>query len=118
MLSSHLYWFVYRRRNKLLVLLMIIFCIVFIFYQNDNNKLSKVASQTSKIKKSYAGNKVRVNRETYTTPEPCRGCPGEAGQGVQLTVNYKLEQISFFFILIILGRRVKRFRCSYEKRIF
>ncbi|CAF1233072.1 unnamed protein product [Adineta ricciae] len=31
--------------------------------------------------------KVRVNRDTYTTPEPCHGCPGENGQGVQLTAE-------------------------------
>jgi hypothetical protein len=83
MLSSYLYWFIYRRRNKFLILLMIIFCILFYSYHNDSSVNSQ---QIDKPKKNI---KNRINRETYTTPEPCQGCPGENGQGVQLTVREK-----------------------------
>ncbi len=59
---------------------MIIFCIVFYLYHD-----SPVNSQQSVKRKRNVKN--RINRETYTTPEPCKGCPGEDGQGVQLSVR-------------------------------
>jgi hypothetical protein len=89
MFPSHLYWLLYRRRNKLLIIFMIVFCILFFFYQNDDHPSTRVTSQTAKVKKAPAKNKIRINRETYTTPEPCKGCPGENGQGVQLNVILK-----------------------------
>jgi len=97
MLSSYLYWFIYRRRNKFLILLMIIFCILFYLYRNDSPVSSNISSlQTDKPKRN---NKIRINRETYTTPEPCRGCPGEDGQGVQLNViENNTEKILFQLI--------------------
>lgn len=84
MLSSYLYWFIYRRRTKVLLCLMIIFCVVIYFHQNDSQPSSGAASP--RIERNVHGDKLRVNRETYSTPEPCRGCPGEDGQGVALTV--------------------------------
>jgi len=88
MFSSYLYWFIYRRRNKFLILLMIIFCISFFLYHNDNPASSGTKNQADKPRKIRSEKKIRINRETYTTPEPCRGCPGEDGQGVQLSVIF------------------------------
>jgi len=87
MLSSYLYWFIYRRRNKFLILLMIIFCILFFFHQNTNQVSSGTNHQIDKPKKISNEKRNRINRETYTTPEPCQGCPGENGQGVQLSAE-------------------------------
>lgn len=87
MFSSYLYWFIYRRRNKFLICLMIIFCIVIYLHQNDSQSSSATNEKLDKrVKKNVDGKKIRVNRDTYTSPEPCRDCPGEGGQGVQLTV--------------------------------
>ncbi|CAF1565944.1 unnamed protein product [Adineta steineri] len=87
MLSSHLYWFLYRRRNKFLILCIIIFCTLFYFHKNDTQQTSKTKDQSIKLKNIEHGKKIRVNRDTYSTPEPCQGCPGENGQGVQLTAE-------------------------------
>ncbi|CAF3694463.1 unnamed protein product [Rotaria sp. Silwood1] len=87
MFPSHLYWFLYRRRNKLLIVLMTIFCIVFFFYGNEYKVSSENKKQKDKQKKIVEKQKIRINRETYTIPEQCRGCPGENGQGVQLTAE-------------------------------
>lgn len=88
MFSSYLYWFIYRRRNKFLICLMIIFCIVIYLHQNDSQSSSSTNERIDKrVKKNVDGGKVRINRDTYTIPEPCRGCPGEDGQGVGLTVT-------------------------------
>ncbi|CAF0774469.1 unnamed protein product [Adineta steineri] len=38
-------------------------------------------------KKESAISSLRVNRETYTIPEQCQGCPGENGGGVSLTAD-------------------------------
>lgn len=66
---------------------MIIFCILFFKYRNDNSGESRIKRDTDELpKKSLNVKKNRINRETYTTPEPCKGCPGEDGQGVQLAV--------------------------------
>lgn len=32
----------------------------------------------------------RININTYVEPETCKGCPGENGQGVSLTVRFHL----------------------------
>ncbi|CAF1270040.1 unnamed protein product [Adineta steineri] len=87
MLSSHLYWFLYRRRNKFLILCIIIFCTLFYFHKNDTQQTSTTKDQSIKLKNIQYGKKIRVNRDTYSTPEPCQGCPGENGQGVQLTAE-------------------------------
>ena len=92
MFTSRLYWLLYRRRNKFLILLMIAFCILFFVYQNDHEVSSTNKGEILDLKKDYpdkqnvAEKKIRINRETYKTPEPCKGCPGENGQGVQLSV--------------------------------
>ena len=78
MFPSYLYWFIYRRRNKCLLILIATFCLLFYVYHDDAQVSTR---QRGKPRKS------RINRETYTTPEPCNGCPGENGQGVQLTVG-------------------------------
>ncbi|CAF4748072.1 unnamed protein product [Rotaria socialis] len=86
MFPIHLYWFLYRRRNKLLLLLVAIFCVLFYFYGTDHHH--HLTSQTKKqTKKTHVKSKIRINRDTYSIPEPCKGCPGENGQGVQLTAE-------------------------------
>jgi len=118
MLPRHLYWFLYRRRNRFVIILFIIVTIIFFSYERKNDSSSAYISVTDKPKKINLQNKTRINRETYTIPEPCRGCPGENGAGVSLTVIDNIKLISFEYIYFILGRRIKRFRCSYKKRIF
>ncbi len=92
MLSSYIYWFVYRRRNKFLLLSAIVFCVIFYFYHNDPSSstaagASRQSNKHDKSKSSQLSNRQRINRETYTIPEPCKGdCPGENGQGVVLSV--------------------------------
>ncbi len=77
---------------------MVIFCILFFLYHNDNEVSSRnMKYQKDRPKRTYDVKKVRINRETYTTPEPCQGCPGENGQGVQLTVIY-LKTRGFIFV--------------------
>lgn len=107
MLSSYLYWFIYRRRNKFLILCLIIFCILFLLYRNDNNS----TLPTSKlVKRMINERKIRINRDTYSTPEPCHGCPGENGQGVQLTVEhiYFIKNSIFLIMLLFFRRRKNR----------
>lgn len=89
MFTSHLYWFIYRRRNKVLITLISIFCILFFLYGNEQQVKSESQKSTRSVIKHIPRKKVRVNRNTYTTPEPCHGCPGENGAGVQLTVIYR-----------------------------
>jgi hypothetical protein len=86
MLSRHLYWFLYRRRNKFLFLVFIIFTIIFFSYESKNNSSSSNSNVIDKPKRNNNPKKIRINRETYTIPEPCQNCPGENGGGVSLTV--------------------------------
>jgi len=103
MFSSHLYWFIYRRRNKFLILLMTIFCILIYFHQNDRQVVSStIENQSSQIKIDKL-KKIRINRETYTIPEPCHGCPGEDGQGVQLNVIFVINKFHCCFFDYFLG---------------
>ncbi|UJR37273.1 hypothetical protein I4U23_029982 [Adineta vaga] len=52
-------------------------------------------TEDKKEKRSARGETIRINRETYTIPEPCRSCPGENGAGVSLTADESkgLEEI-------------------------
>ncbi len=86
MLSRHLYWFLYRRRNKLIIILFIIFTILFFSYESKNNAPSESTTVIDKPNRNREQKKARINRDTYTIPEPCLGCPGENGGGVSLTV--------------------------------
>ena len=96
MFSSRLYWFFYRRRNRLLLAIATIFFILSFLYLHDSpSSSSSTAGEQSRRVRSSAdrnGRGIRVNRDTYTTPEPCRGCPGENGQGVQLTVTNTIDR--------------------------
>ncbi|CAF4925316.1 unnamed protein product, partial [Rotaria magnacalcarata] len=84
----HLYWFLYRRRNKLLLLFVAIFCVLFYFYGTDHHHLTPtIKNRTIQTKKTHVKSKILINRDTYSIPEPCIGCPGENGQGVQLTAE-------------------------------
>jgi hypothetical protein len=77
---------------------------LFFLYHNDNPVSSGTKHEEDKPKKIRNEKKIRINRETYTTPEPCRGCPGEDGQGVQLSVIYiYILKKKFFFSLFILA---------------
>ncbi|CAF1405410.1 unnamed protein product [Adineta ricciae] len=87
MYSSLVYYFMYRRRNKFIILLVIIFCILVFFHSTSRQNSPRTKKSVNVLQKSINGKKVRVNRDTYTTPEPCHGCPGENGQGVQLTAE-------------------------------
>lgn len=87
MYSSSLYWFLYRRRTKFLILLMTIFIFTVFFYQNEPKPTAAKSHGEQREKRDILReSRTRINRDTYTTPEPCQGCPGENGQGVQLTV--------------------------------
>ncbi|CAF1010915.1 unnamed protein product [Rotaria magnacalcarata] len=88
MFTVHLYWFLYRRRNKLLLLFVAIFCVLFYFYGTDHHHLTPtIKNRTIQTKKTHVKSKILINRDTYSIPEPCIGCPGENGQGVQLTAE-------------------------------
>jgi hypothetical protein len=79
---------------------MIIFCILICVHQNDRQVVSsQVENQPSKLKIDNL-KKIRINRETYTIPEPCHGCPGEDGQGVQLNVIFVINKFHCFFSII------------------
>ncbi|CAF0806972.1 unnamed protein product [Rotaria sordida] len=87
MLFRHLSWRLYRNRHRLVVILFITFFIIFFYY--DNNKNSSITS-TTLVKRQVRNineNKIRINRETYTIPEPCHGCPGENGASVSLSAE-------------------------------
>lgn len=84
-MASHLYWFLYRRRNKVLITLLIIIGVFLYLFRNDTN-LSKATEQFGARAARYIRSNARINRNTYTTPQSCQGCPGENGQGVALTV--------------------------------
>ena len=90
MIPRHLYWSLYRRRNKLLIILFVIVFFVFFNYESKNNPSSATANQNYKTKRNVQRAKTRINRETYTIPEQCRGCPGENSAGVSLTVRIGL----------------------------
>jgi len=99
MLSRHLYWFLYRRRNKFVIILFIIVTIIFFFYERKNDSSSAYISVTDKPKTINIQKKIRINRQTYTIPEPCHNCPGENGGSVSLTVIDNIELISFEYYL-------------------
>jgi hypothetical protein len=86
MIPRHLYWFLYRRRNKFIILVFIILTIIFFSYESKNDSSSAYSNAIDKPKRINNQKKIRINRETYTIPEPCSKCPGENGGGVSLTV--------------------------------
>jgi hypothetical protein len=86
MLRRHLVWFLYRRRNKLIIIVFILFTIIFFFYESQNDSSATYTTLINKPKRDFFGRKIRINRETYVIPEPCRKCPGEYGSGVTLNV--------------------------------
>ena len=69
-------------------------------YLNSNSKPSDQSKQNHRPKRNPNERKVRINRETYTIPEPCNGCPGENGAGVSLTViQYQTILLVLSFVL-------------------
>jgi hypothetical protein len=86
MLRRHLYWFLYRRRDKLLLTLFIAFIVLFLFYESKNDSSNTYTTLVNRPKRDFFQKKIRINRETYEIPKPCLGCPGENGRGVSLTV--------------------------------
>ncbi len=86
MIPRHLYWLLYRRRNKFIILLVFIVTIIFFFYESSNDASSAYSKVYERPKRNANQKKIRINRETYQIPEQCRGCPGENGGGVSLTV--------------------------------
>ena len=113
---TRLYWFFYRRRDRVLLTLFIAF-IVIVVYSKSQSKSPSDSSSIDKPKAPRRLNKIRINRETYQIPEPCRGCPGENGSGVTLTVLILILLLKILS-LRILGGRIQRFGCSEKKRIF
>ena len=99
--SRYFYWFLYRRRNRFTTILIVVFLLLCFVYLNSNSKSSDQGKQHQRPKRNPNERKIRINRETYTTPEPCHGCPGENGGGVSLTViGYKtiFSVLSFVFL--------------------
>jgi hypothetical protein len=86
MIPRHLYWFLYRRRNKFLIILLFIFTIIFFSYESKNDSSSAYSQVIDRPKRNLNQKKIRINRDTYKIPETCRNCPGENGGGVSLTV--------------------------------
>lgn len=82
---SRIYWFLYRRREKILLVIFIAF-FVFILFSKSQSKSSSKSAHVDKPKPQARHNQVRINRETYQIPEPCVNCPGENGAAVSLTV--------------------------------
>jgi hypothetical protein len=121
MFASYLYWFLYRRRNKFIILLIIIFCISFFYYHNDNQVSSESNNQSTQSKHTKKNNnekKIRINRETYTIPAPCRGCPGEEGQGVQLKVIGKKMTMLFCLLGLFQEDESKGLDAVMKKEFF
>jgi hypothetical protein len=75
---------------------MIIFCTIFFLYRNDQQISTEMKQPTDKPNKHFQEKKIRINRETYTIPAPCRDCPGENGQGVQLSVRFYKKKICLY----------------------
>ena len=102
---SRLYWFLYRRRQKILLTIFIGF-IVFVFFSKGQSKSRSNSSAVDKPKSQVRRNQVRINRETYQIPEPCVNCPGENGAAVFLTVSRSMKGTSKHSICLeLLGRR-------------
>ncbi|CAF1460935.1 unnamed protein product [Rotaria sp. Silwood1] len=87
MLFRHLPLRVCRRRNRFVVILFLIFLIIYLFHDSNNNSSLSNTDLSSRKPRNIQEKKIRINRETYTTPEPCRQCPGENGAGVSLTAE-------------------------------
>ncbi|CAF3858812.1 unnamed protein product [Rotaria sp. Silwood2] len=87
MFFRHLPLRLYRRRNRFVVILFIIVFIIYLFNDSNNNSSLSNTTLASRQARDIRENKIRINRETYTIPEPCHGCPGENGQGVSLTAE-------------------------------
>lgn len=89
MVPRHYYWYLYRRRNKFIIICFIISTILFFSYESKNDASSAYSKVNDRPKRSNNQSKIRINRENYQIPEPCRNCPGEDGAGVSLTVINK-----------------------------
>ncbi|CAF1553477.1 unnamed protein product [Rotaria magnacalcarata] len=88
MLIRHLIRLIYRRgRNKYIFVAFIILTVVYFSHKTDNNLVSSFGNATERQKTDVNVKRARINRETYTIPEPCVGCPGENGQSVSLTAE-------------------------------
>ncbi|CAF1122170.1 unnamed protein product [Adineta ricciae] len=85
--SRYFYWFLYRRRNRFTTILIGVFLLLCFIYLKPNSEPSGQDKQNQRPRRNLNERKIRINRETYTTPEPCHGCPGENGAGVSLTAN-------------------------------
>ena len=59
------------------------FCAALAYSQLDSILSTKRRKSVDETRKR------RPDRQTYTIPEPCLGCPGENGLGVSLTVERK-----------------------------
>lgn len=89
MLNRHLCWLINRRRrNRFIIFAILAFIVIYFFNQSGNGSYSsfEIEAEVHREVRSVNQKKPRINRETYTTPEPCHGCPGENGAGVHLTV--------------------------------
>ncbi|CAF3344107.1 unnamed protein product [Rotaria socialis] len=88
MLIRHLIRLIYRRgRNKYIYVAFIILTVIYFSHKTDNNSLPSFETIAEKQEKNVNEKRIRINRETYTIPEPCVGCPGENGQSVSLTAK-------------------------------
>ena len=81
-----MYYKLYRRRQQIFLLLAVVF-IIFIFTLKSNSKTDgKKPLEAIVVRKKGE----RVNMQNYVPPPPCDGCPGENGQGVSLTVSFRI----------------------------
>ena len=105
MLARHLIWLLYRRRrNRFIIVLFLVFTIIYFATKSNDNSSPNYKQLTDRQERNIKANKIRINRETYTTPEPCLGCPGENGASVSLSVieidtKEKKFNFSIFFRL-------------------
>ncbi len=106
-----MYYKLYRRR-KLFFLGIFLILIVFVFFYANDSSVDQ-ASSNSQIRQKlsifnhddklnnndnenrFKAKRARINAETYKTPAPCVGCPGENGRPVYLTdeENKGIEEV-------------------------
>lgn len=98
-----MYYKLYRRRYYIYTGLAILL-LIFLFYKNQESKANyekyKQYVENSNNDNNNRRKGARININTYQTPPPCDGCPGENGKAVYLTVSF----ISRFLIIVLITK--------------
>lgn len=87
-----MYYRLYRRRAYIYIL--VAFIVVYFLLTRSGDTNENLAKNSEKPLKNFpAANengmkkKSRISMSNYVQPEPCKGCPGENGAAVYLSVK-------------------------------